>query len=160
MRLLCVDWFELYEYLLGAVCRRMFYRLHAQHFAVQINTTILFCSINLSFGQSWYIKTLESNCNLKNYLADSRFVSPVDLLTFPPIGGTFFRIQDGSKSMSLEIVSYLVPRSRKKTSLGTRMARPCLESTNVYAELATAPRDSALVKPRLPEELCDAPVCI
>jgi hypothetical protein len=51
------------------------------------------------------LKTLEINCNWKNYLADSQFVPPIDLLTFPPIGGTFFRIQDGSKPMSLEILS-------------------------------------------------------
>jgi hypothetical protein len=68
-----------------------------------------------------YLKTLESNCNWKIYLADSRFVPPIDLLTFPPIGGTFLRIQDGNKPMSLEILFYLVSRSRKKASLGTRM---------------------------------------
>jgi hypothetical protein len=67
------------------------------------------------------LKSLESNCNWKNYLADSRLVPLIDLLTFPPIGGTFRRIQDGSKPMSLEILFYLVPRSRKKASLGTRM---------------------------------------
>jgi hypothetical protein len=54
-------------------------------------------------------------------LADSRFVPPIDLLTFPPIGGTFFRIQEGSKPMSLEILFYIVRRFRKKASLGTRM---------------------------------------
>jgi hypothetical protein len=47
-------------------------------------------------------KTLESNCKWKNYLADSRFVPPIDLLTCPSIGATFFRIQDGSKPMSLD----------------------------------------------------------
>jgi hypothetical protein len=31
-------------------------------------------------------KTLESNCYWKNYLTDSRFVPPIDLLAFPPIG--------------------------------------------------------------------------
>jgi hypothetical protein len=35
-------------------------------------------------------------------LANSRFIHPIDLLTFPPIGGTFFRIQDGSKPKSLD----------------------------------------------------------
>jgi hypothetical protein len=60
-------------------------------------------------------KTLECSCNSKNYLANSRFVPTIDLLTFPPIGGTFFRIQDGSKPMSLETLLYLVPRSRKKS---------------------------------------------
>jgi hypothetical protein len=54
--------------------------------------TILFYSINLSFSQNWS-KTLESNCNWKNYLTDSRFVPLIDRLTFPPIGGTFFCIQ-------------------------------------------------------------------
>jgi hypothetical protein len=39
----------------------------------------------------------------------------------PTYRWTFFRIQDGSKPMSLEIIFYLVPRSRKKASLGTRM---------------------------------------
>jgi hypothetical protein len=37
------------------------------------------------------LRTLESNCNWNNYLADSRFVPPIDRLTFPPIqyvGGT------------------------------------------------------------------------
>jgi hypothetical protein len=60
-----------------------------------------------------YLKTLESNCNSKNYLANSRFVGPIDLLTLPI----------GSKPMSLEILFYLLPMSRKKASLGTRMAR-------------------------------------
>jgi hypothetical protein len=58
-------------------------------------------------------KTLESNCYSKNYLANSRFVPTIDL-TFPPIGGTFFHIQDGSKPVSLEILCYLVPGLAKK----------------------------------------------
>jgi hypothetical protein len=76
--------------------------------------TMLFNSINLSYMVKIDIKTLESNCNWKNYLADSRFVPPIDRLTFTPIGGAFFRIQDGSKPMSREILCYLVPRSWKK----------------------------------------------
>jgi hypothetical protein len=44
------------------------------------------------------LKTLESKkCNWKNYSADTRFVPPIDRRIFPPIGGAFFRIQDGSK---------------------------------------------------------------
>jgi hypothetical protein len=66
------------------------------------------------------LKTLESNCNSKNYLANSRFVPTIDLLTCPPI-------QDGSKPMSLQIFFYLDPRSRKKVSLGTKM---CLQTAN------------------------------
>jgi hypothetical protein len=70
-----------------------------------------------------YLKTLESNqLELpKNYFANSRFVPMIDLLTFPPIGGTFFHIQDGSKPMSL------VPKSRQKASLGTRMTNRALK---------------------------------
>jgi hypothetical protein len=78
------------------------------------------------------LKTLESNCNRKNYLADSRFVPPIDLLTFPPISGNFLRIQDGSKPMSLEILFYLVPRSRKKASLGTRMGHIQAQTWDVF----------------------------
>jgi hypothetical protein len=40
--------------------------------------------------------------------------------------GTFFRIQDSSKPMSLEILFYLIPRSRKKASVGTRMQIWCV----------------------------------
>jgi hypothetical protein len=32
------------------------------------------------------LETIESNCYWKNYLADSQFVHPIDLLTFPLIG--------------------------------------------------------------------------
>jgi hypothetical protein len=87
---------------------------------IEHNIVLQFQSVILSKVD--IIKTLESNCNWKNYLTDSRFVPPIDLLTFLPIGGTFLRIQNGSKPMSLEILFYLVPRSRKKASLGTRMA--------------------------------------
>jgi hypothetical protein len=33
--------------------------------------------INLSYDQNIDLKTLESNCNWKNYFADSRFVPPI-----------------------------------------------------------------------------------
>jgi hypothetical protein len=77
--------------------------------------TMLFNSIYICHIVKIDLKTSESNCNLKNYLADSRFVPPIDRLTFPPIvGGNFF--QDGSKPMSREILYYLVHRSRKNIS--------------------------------------------
>jgi hypothetical protein len=37
------------------------------------------------------LKTSESNCNLKNYLADSRFVPPIDRLTFNGARGAFLQ---------------------------------------------------------------------
>jgi hypothetical protein len=66
---------------------------------------------------------------LISYPSDWPPLTAIDLLTSPPIGGTFFCIskmafvsfQDGSNPMSQEILFYLVPRSRKKASLWTRM---------------------------------------
>jgi hypothetical protein len=44
-----------------------------------------------------------------------KLLQPIDLLTFQPIVGNFFHIQEGSKPISREILFYLVHRSRKKT---------------------------------------------
>jgi hypothetical protein len=71
------------------------------------------------------LKTLENNWNWKNYLADSRFVPRIDLLTFPPKGGTFFRIQDGIKPMSLSHKKHLRDENAWRRSVnGAQSERP------------------------------------
>jgi hypothetical protein len=72
------------------VSRESIFRLSGNHSVIQSRAMEYTSLVKVD------LKTLESNWNWKNYLADSRCVALIDLLTFPPIigvppiiGGTF-----------------------------------------------------------------------
>jgi hypothetical protein len=85
-RLLCPDWMILYSVLKKGSNYRQ----------------VICISPNTLIGNSKFVFLDPEN------LADSRFVTPIHLLTLPPIGGTFFRIQDGSRPTNLDILCKFV----------------------------------------------------